>query len=276
MPLLEIDNLTVSFPVRRGLFGRTRHVHAVNGVSLTVAEGEAVGLVGESGCGKSTLARTLLGLETAASGAMRWQGEEVLQARGAALRRLRRGVQMVFQDPYGSLNPRHRIGTMLREVLRANHEALDATGRETRIGELLRRVGLGPEHADRFPHQLSGGQRQRVGIARALAVNPRLLLADEPVSALDVSVQAQIINLFAELRRELGLAYLFIAHDLAVVEHLCDRVLVMYLGRIVESGPAAALFRSPRHPYTRALLAAVPALPDGDGFGVQGSGFRGF
>lgn len=262
MPLLEVEHLTVSHPVRSGLFGRTRFVHAVQDVSFTVDAGETVGLVGESGCGKSTLARTLLHLNAPTAGSIRFAGEDVTRVQGGRLDALRRGVQMVFQDPYGSLNPHHRIGTMLAEVLRVHAPELAGAAREERIAELLGLAGLGPEHARRFPHQLSGGQRQRVGIARALAVKPRLILADEPVSALDVSVQAQIINLFRELQAKLGLAYLFIAHDLAVVEHLSRRVLVMYLGRIVESGPAAALFREPGHPYTQALLAAVPRLPD--------------
>jgi len=262
MPLLEVAQLRTCYPVRTGLLGRVRLVRAVDGVSFSVAPGETLGLVGESGCGKSTLARTLLGLEPAAGGSIRFAGQDVTRARGPELRRLRRGMQMVFQDPFGSLNPCHRIGVMLDEVLRANSPELDRAGRRQRSDELLALVGLGVEHRERFPHQLSGGQRQRVGIARALAVAPKLLLADEPVSALDVSVQAQIIGLFQELQRRLGLACLFISHDLAVVEHLCRRVLVMYLGRIVEDAPAAELFRQPRHPYTRALLAAVPRLPD--------------
>ncbi len=261
-PLLEVEHLKTYYPVRSGWFGRRRWVRAVDDVSFTVAAGETVGLVGESGCGKSTIARTLLGLETPTYGAIRFDGHDVTRARGAGLRALRRGIQMVFQDPNSSLNPRLRIGTVLEEVLTVNTQ-LRGHARRERLQELLALVGLGAEHAARFPHQLSGGQRQRVGIARALAVAPRLILADEPVSALDVTVQAQIINLLRDLQRRLGLAYLFIAHDLAVVEHVSDRILVMYLGHVVESAPAAALFRAPQHPYTQALLQAVPTLETG-------------
>lgn len=263
MPILEVEHVSVRYPAAAGLFGRRRWIRAVDDVSFTVAAGETVGLVGESGCGKSTLARALLRLEPVAGGCIRFAGSEVTHARGRQLQRLRRGLQMVFQDPYGSLNPRIRAGAVLVEVLKVNTE-LSAPARRQRVLELLELVGLGPEHMPRFPHQLSGGQRQRLGIARALAVGPKLILADEPVSSLDVSVQAQIINLFKDLQRKLNLAYLFIAHDLAVVEHLSGRVLVMYLGKVVESAPAEQLFRSPRHPYTRALLAAVPRL-DADG-----------
>jgi len=258
MPLLEVDDLQVGFPLPRPRpWAAAPRLRAVAGLSLSLAAGETLGVVGESGCGKSTLLRALLGLETVDAGAIRFDGVDVTHARGATLRTLRRGVQMVFQDPYGSLNPRLRAGQVLEEALRANFK-LTAAERVRRTAALLERVGLGPALKDRFPHELSGGQRQRLGIARALAVEPRLLLADEPVSALDVSVQAQIINLFAELRRDLNLACLFIAHDLAVVRHLCDRVAVMYLGRIVETGPAAAVYTCPMHPYTRALLAAAP------------------
>lgn len=255
--LLEVEHLRTEYTVRRGLFGRPRRVHAVTDVSFQVAAGETVGLVGESGCGKSTIARTLLGLEQPSAGVIHLAGRDVTRPAGEDLRFLRRGVQMVFQDPYGSLNPRLRIGSVLEEVLQVN-TSLRPLARRARALELLERVGLGGEHATRFPHQLSGGQRQRVGIARALAVEPKLILADEPVSALDVSVQAQMINLFRDLQAQLGLAYLFIAHDLAVVEYISDRVLVMYLGRIVEAATAARLFGAPRHPYTRALLAAIP------------------
>jgi len=258
-PLLEVEGLEVAFPLprRRHWPAPAPLLRAVAGVSLELAAGETLGVVGESGCGKSTLLRALIGLERINGGRIRFAGEEMTGARGAALRRLRRGMQMVFQDPFGSLNPRLRAGQALEEALRANFK-LAAAERTRRTAALLERVGLAPALKDRFPHELSGGQRQRLGIARALAVEPQLLLADEPVSALDVSVQAQIINLFAELRRDLNLACLFIAHDLAVVRHLCDRVAVMYLGRIVETGPAAAVYARPRHPYTRALLAAAP------------------
>lgn len=259
MPLLDVEHLSVRYPVRHGWLGRRQWVRAVDDVSFSVAAGETVGLVGESGCGKSTLARTLLAMERPHAGSVRFDGLDVTRPRAAALRRLRRGVQMVFQDPFGSLNPRLRIGSMLEEVLTVN-TPLRGRARRERATALLELVGLGAEHLRRWPHQLSGGQRQRVGIARALAVEPRLLLADEPVSALDVSVQAQIINLLGELQRRLGLAYLFVAHDLAVVEHISHRVLVMYLGRVVESAPAAELFSAPAHPYTRALLAALPRL----------------
>jgi oligopeptide/dipeptide ABC transporter ATP-binding protein len=259
MALLDIEHLSVRYPVRRGWLGRRAWVHAVDDVSFAIGAGETVGLVGESGCGKSSLARALLGLETACAGRIRFADADVTAARGPLRRRLLRGVQMVFQDPYGSLNPRRRIGSMLEEVL-AVHSRLRGAARRERAVELLGLVGLEAEHLGRWPHQLSGGQRQRVGIARALAVEPRLLLADEPVSALDVSVQAQIINLLADLQEKLGLAYLFVAHDLAVVEHVRQRVLVMYLGRIVEAAPTAALFQTPAHPYTRALLAALPRL----------------
>jgi oligopeptide/dipeptide ABC transporter ATP-binding protein len=255
--LLEVEHLSIVYPVRSGWLGRSRRLQAVNDVSFEVATGETVGLVGESGCGKSTIARALLGLEKPCAGTIRFANRDVTRAAGDELRFLRRGVQMVFQDPYGSLNPRLRIGAVLAEVLAAN-TSLRPLARQARVLQLLELVGLGREHINRFPHQLSGGQRQRVGIARALAVEPKLILADEPVSALDVSVQAQVINLFLDLQTRLELAYLFIAHDLAMVEYLSDRVLVMYLGRIVEAAPTASLFRSPRHPYTRALLAAIP------------------
>jgi len=263
IPLLEVDHLSVGFPVRAGLLGRKRTVKAVADVSLTVAAGETVGLVGESGCGKSTLIRALMQLETPAVGSsIRFNNEDMTRAEGDSLQRLRRGMQMVFQDPYSSLNPQLTAGTTLRETLRANFPR-DAAWRRERVTALLELVGLAPELALRYPHELSGGQRQRLGIARALAVEPKLILADEPVSALDVSVQAQIINLLVELRTKLNLAYLFIAHDLAMVEHISQRVLVMYLGRIVEEAPARELYRNPQHPYTRALLAAVPVPEPG-------------
>ncbi len=258
MPLLEVEALQVWFPLPQPRpWVAASQLRAVAGLSLSLAAGETLGVVGESGCGKSTLLRALLRLETVEAGRIRFDGVDVTRARGAALRTLRRGVQMVFQDAYGSLNPRLRAGQVLEEALRANFK-LTTSERTRRIAALLERVGLDLALKDRFPHELSGGQRQRLGIARALAVEPRLLLADEPVSALDVSVQAQIINLFAELRRDLNLACLFIAHDLAVVRHLCDRVAVMYLGRLVETGSAAAVYARPLHPYTRALLAAAP------------------
>jgi oligopeptide/dipeptide ABC transporter ATP-binding protein len=259
MPLLDVSDLRVWYAQRGAWLRPARHVRAVDGVSFSLAAGETLGLVGESGCGKSTLGRTIIRLETPTSGSIRLDGRDATHARGADLRELRRKVQMIFQDPYGSLNPRMTVHQALDEVL-AFHTPLARPGRLSRVGDLLELVGLRPEHMHRYPHQFSGGQRQRIGIARALAVSPRLIIADEPVSALDVSVQAQIINLLADIQRQTGVAYLFIAHDLAVVEHVSRRILVMYLGHIMESGPAAQVCAAPRHPYTRALLSAVPSL----------------
>jgi len=259
MPLLDVSDLRVWYALRDSWLRPARHVRAVDGVSFSLAAGETVGLVGESGCGKSTLGRAIIRLERPTSGRIRLDGEDVTGLRGEGLRRLRRTVQMIFQDPYGSLNPRMTIHRTLDEVL-AFHTPLDRLGRLRRVGELLELVGLRPEHMHRYPHQFSGGQRQRIGIARALAVGPRLIIADEPVSALDVSVQAQMINLLADIQRQTGVAYLFIAHDLAVVEHVSRRILVMYLGHVVEVGPSSRVCGNPRHPYTRALLSAVPTL----------------
>lgn len=259
MPLLEVTHLKTHFPVRSGLLGRQQLVRAVDGVSLRVEPGETVGVVGESGCGKSTLVRSLIHLAPVTSGRIVLDGEDVSCPSRDQLRRLRATMQMVFQDPYGSLNPRMSARTTLDEVLRV-HTDLDASARVSRIGTLLERVELRADQGQSFPHELSGGQRQRLGIARCLAASPRLILADEPVSSLDVSVQAQIINLFIELRETLGLAYLFIAHDVAVVRHISHRILVMYLGRVVESAPAESLVSHPCHPYTQALLSAVPRL----------------
>ncbi|MEQ1858158.1 MAG: dipeptide ABC transporter ATP-binding protein [Longimicrobiales bacterium] len=256
-PLLEVRELTKHFPVRRGPFGGPRQqVRAVDGVSFDLWKGETLGLVGESGCGKSTTGRALLRLLEPTSGQVRFDGQDVLALDSRGLRALRRRVQIVFQDPVGSLNPRLSVGAMLEEALTVH--GLGLPNRRDRAVQLLERVGLSADHIDRYPHEFSGGQRQRLGIARALSVEPDFLVLDEPVSALDVSVQAQVINLLQDLQVELGLTYLFIAHDLAVVEHVSDRVAVMYLGRIVELADARALYREPRHPYTRALLSAVP------------------
>jgi oligopeptide/dipeptide ABC transporter ATP-binding protein len=242
-----------------GLFGRGRPIQAVSDVSLTIGRGEAVGLVGESGSGKSTIGRLLLGLLPPTEGRVVLDGVDLGQARGRALRRLRRRMQLVFQDPYSSLDPRRRIGDQIADGL-AIHGICPRSERRTQTEALLVQVGLPASHADRYPHEFSGGQRQRVGIARALSTRPEFLVADEPVSALDVSVQAQVLALLADLRTRLGLGLLFISHDLHVVRSLCDRVLVLYLGRVMEEGPAAQVLDNPRHPYTRALLSAAPSL----------------
>jgi oligopeptide/dipeptide ABC transporter ATP-binding protein len=242
-----------------GLFRRARALQAVTELNLEVARGEAVGLVGESGSGKSTVGRLLLGLLPPSEGRIGFDGQDLAAATPAALRQLRRRMQLVFQDPYGSLDPRRPIGDQIEDALEI-HNILPRPARPARVAELLEQVGLAAEHAQRYPHAFSGGQRQRIGIARALATNPDFLVADEPVSALDVSVQAQVLALLAELRSRLGLAMLFISHDLPVVRHLCDRVVVMYLGRIMEQGRVGEVFATPRHPYTRALLSAAPSL----------------
>jgi oligopeptide transport system ATP-binding protein len=262
--LLEVENLEVHFPVRQGLFSRVRqHVKAVDGVSLTVEAGETVGLVGESGCGKTTLGRAIIRLLEPTGGKVLFEGTDIATLSGSELRGRRREFQMIFQDPYGSLNPRMTVGQIVGEPLDIHGLAKTKEERRERIGQLLADVGLDPMHAQRYPHEFSGGQRQRIGIARALAVRPKLIVCDEPVSALDVSVQAQIINLLLDLQKEHGLAYLFIAHDLAVVEHISRRVVVMYLGRIVEEGESSVLVSAPKHPYTQALISAIPVVdPD--------------
>jgi peptide/nickel transport system ATP-binding protein len=261
MALLEIRNLRKHYPVRSGLLARPHeYVKAIDGVSLEVADGETVGLVGESGCGKTTLGRCLVRLIEPTSGSIVFQGQELSALSAAAMREMRRRMQIIFQDPYASLNPRMRVGEIIGEGLRI-HKLAGRRDRKARVVELLQRVGLRAEHYGRYPHEFSGGQRQRIGIARALAVNASFIVADEPVSALDVSIQVQILNMMLDLQQELGLTYLFISHDLRVIEHVSDRVAVMYLGKIVELAPAAKLHREARHPYTRALLSAVP-VPD--------------
>lgn len=262
MALLEVRDLRKLYEAGGSWFGPKRHVKAVDGVSFDLEAGETLGLVGESGCGKSTLGRTVVRLEDPTSGSIKLEGQEISSLRGEALRKTRSRFQMIFQDPYGSLNPRMSVHAAIDEAL-ALHSGLDANARSLRVAELLEMVGLKPEHAKRHPHQFSGGQRQRVGIARALAVKPKFIVADEPVSALDVSVQAQIVNLLQELQERTGVSFLFIAHDLAVVEHISRRIMVMYLGKIVESGPSEALCHKPAHPYTKALLSAAPSLEPG-------------
>ena len=258
-PLLQVKNLRVHFPYRHGFLRRGGgSVKAVDDVSFEIFEGETLGLVGESGCGKSTLGRAILRLIEPTAGEVRFAGTNLLELDRVALRAKRRELQIVFQDPYSSLNPRMTVAEIIGEALDIHGLTPTVGARRERIAELLEQVGLSGEHASRYPHEFSGGQRQRIGIARALAVSPKLIVCDEPVSALDVSVQAQVVNLLQDLQRKLGLTYLFIAHDLAVVEHISRRVMVMYLGRVVESGPAEAVIRRPRHPYTRALIEAVP------------------
>jgi len=261
-PLLEVTDLVKHFPVKRGLLvdREVDRVRAVDGVSFAVGRGETLGLVGESGSGKSTLCRAALQLTKPTSGSVRFEGREIAGLSRRAMRPLRREMQMVFQDPYASLNPRKRIGQIVAEPLRLQGVARGGELRGQAL-ELLERVGLSSEHYDRFPHEFSGGQRQRVGIARALALRPKLIFADEPVSALDVSIRAQIVNLLDELQAELGLAYVFVAHDIGVVRHVSDRIAVMHDGRIVEQGPVDRVCEQPEDPYTKALLAAVP-IPD--------------
>jgi oligopeptide transport system ATP-binding protein len=262
MPLVEVSHLVKRFTRDAGLFGKGTSIAAVDDVSFSIEEGETFGLVGESGSGKTTTGRCILRLIEPSSGAVRFRGEDLLAFSTRRMRETRRDMQIVFQDPYASLNPRMRARQIVEEPL-IIHKLGDRNARRARVSELFRLVGLDPLHLERFPREFSGGQRQRIGLARALALNPSFLILDEPVSALDVSVQAQVINLLMDLQRQLTLTYLFIAHDLRLVEHVCDRVAVMYLGRLVEMGPTRALFAAPQHPYTKALLSAIP-IPDPD------------
>ncbi len=261
MALLEVENLKKYFPVKKGILSRTvGEVRAVDGISFTINRGETLGLVGESGCGKTTVGRTILRLIEPTAGRISFNGENLLELDGERLRSLRASLQIIFQDPFSSLDPRMNVGQIIAEPIR-NHMKISKTEVQQRVADLMERVGLHPEQISRYPHEFSGGQRQRIGIARALALNPLAIICDEPVSALDVSIQAQVINLLARLQEEMQLSYLFIAHDLSVVEHISDRVAVMYLGRIVELASDKALYQNPLHPYSEALLSAVP-IPD--------------
>jgi oligopeptide transport system ATP-binding protein len=260
--ILKAENLVKHYPIKAGILRRTvGHVKAVDGVSFELYKGETLGIVGESGCGKSTLGRLLMRLEEPTAGKLTFNGADVYAQHGGDMRRLRRDIQIVFQDPYTSLNPRKTVGDIIAEPFEIHPDAVPKGGRRKRVQELLDLVGLNPEHINRYPHQFSGGQRQRIGIARGVALNPKVLVCDEPVSALDVSVQAQVVNLLEKLQAELGLAYIFIAHDLSVVRHISDRVGVMYLGNLVEIGDEDQIYGRPTHPYTQALLSAVP-VPD--------------
>ena len=262
-PLLEVRHVKKYFPIRQGVFSReVARVHAVDDVSFAVREGETLGLVGESGCGKSTLGRTIIRLLEPTEGQIIFEGLHIEHRGARSMRPLRREIQMVFQDPYASLNPRKRVGTIVSDPMKI-HDLGNAAERKRRVGEILETVGLSPEHYNRFPHEFSGGQRQRIGIARALALRPKLIIADEPVSALDVSIQSQMLNLLDDLQNDLNLTYVFIAHDLGVVRHVSDRIAVMYLGKIVELAPAEELYTRPIMPYSEALLSAVP-IPDPD------------
>jgi oligopeptide/dipeptide ABC transporter ATP-binding protein len=257
--LLEVNNLKKYFPVKAGIFKKTvAHVKAVDDISFAVKEGETLGLVGESGCGKSTTGRTILRLLEATAGEVIFEGKNVMDLDKRAMRAIRRDMQIIFQDPYASLNPRMTVADIVGEPLDIHNLAKNKTERNEKVREILENVGLGAEYMHRYPHEFSGGQRQRIGVARALAVDPKLIIADEPVSALDVSVQAQVVNLLQDLQKEYGLTYLFIAHDLSVVKHISDRVAVMYLGKIVELTDKHELYSNPKHPYTQSLLSAIP------------------
>ncbi|MDO5698793.1 MAG: dipeptide ABC transporter ATP-binding protein [Dermatophilus congolensis] len=268
--ILRATDLVKHYPIKKGVLRRTvGHVKAVDGVSFELHRGETLGIVGESGCGKSTLGRLLMRLEAPTSGSVDFEGADMATASGAELRKLRRDIQIVFQDPYTSLNPRKTVGDIIGEPFDIHPDVVPKGGRRAAVQELLDLVGLNPEHINRYPHQFSGGQRQRIGIARGIALKPKVLVCDEPVSALDVSVQAQVVNLLERLQNELGLAYVFIAHDLSVVRHISDRVGVMYLGKLVEIGTADEVYDHATHPYTQALLSAVP-VPDPTLRGLQG------
>jgi oligopeptide transport system ATP-binding protein len=259
--LVEVDDLKVHFPIRSGIFKTVQGtVKAVDGVTFDVRRGETLGLVGESGCGKSTIGRAMIRLREPTSGTVRFDGVDLTTLKTGALRKMRRRMQIIFQDPYGSLDPRMTVGSIVSEPIETHHLASGAAKKE-RVAELLGLVGLDPKYVSRYPHEFSGGQRQRIGVARALAVEPEFIVCDEPISALDVSIQAQVLNLLTDLRSRLGLTYLFVAHDLSVVKHISDRVAVMYLGKVVEIGPPDQLYAAPGHPYSRALLSAVP-VPD--------------
>ncbi|KAB8180716.1 ABC transporter ATP-binding protein [Microbispora catharanthi] len=264
--ILEVRDLVKHFPLTQGIVVKRQigAIKAVDGVSFDLHRGETLGIVGESGCGKSTLAKLLMALERPTSGSVRIHGRDIATARGGELKRMRRNIQMVMQDPYTSLNPRMTVGDIVGEPFEIHTDVVPKGGRRRRVQELLEVVGLNPDHINRYPHQFSGGQRQRIGIARGLALQPEIIICDEPVSALDVSIQAQVMNLLERLQNEFNLAYIFIAHDLSVVRHISDRVAVMYLGKIVELGRDAEIYESPTHPYTQALLSAVP-VPDPEG-----------
>jgi oligopeptide transport system ATP-binding protein len=260
--LMEIENLEMHFPITEGIIFQRKvgAVKAVDGINFSIKKGETLGLVGESGCGKSTTGRAILQLHRPTSGSVRYRGQDLVQMKGEELRKMRRNLQIIFQDPYASLNPRMTVGNIIGEPLEV-HNLAKGKAKQDRVRELLRVVGLNPNYVNRYPHEFSGGQRQRIGIARALAVEPDFIVADEPISALDVSIQAQVVNLLEDLQSEFGLTYLFIAHDLSVVRHISDRIAVMYLGKVVELADRDDLYEKPMHPYTKALLSAIP-IPD--------------